>query len=292
MLLPGRAYKLKSRGYFGTDTNASRVVASLRYTTDGTAAGTTSGQACSLRSPNNYAANGLMYYELEKMFYVGGSVPVEYSFVICHQPDAGVGKSRMYGAGSDAAEMWVEDVGLSTPDTGIDRTAPTPPVTKKTYTTTWSNTSSGTYKDTGTKRTNTTDVVQGYTGVDTNGNNRGLFIFPSMTSTLSGSTVNKIEVYCYFNHWYYNGGGTARINVHGYSSAPASSPSLTYATQSTGWPKPGGRWVTLPSSFHAGFISGAYRGFGLGPGASNSQTYYGRANGTAGAAKIRITYTK
>ena len=292
VLLPGRAYKLKSRGYFGTDTNASRVVASLRYTTDGTAAGTTSGQACSLRSPNNYAANGLMYYELEKMFYVGGSVPVEYSFVICHQPDAGVGKSRMYGAGSDAAEMWVEDVGLSTPDTGIDRTAPTPPVTKKTYTTTWSNTSSGTYKDTGTKRTNTTDVVQGYTGVDTNGNNRGLFIFPSMTSTLSGSTVNKIEVYCYFNHWYYNGGGTARINVHGYSSAPASSPSLTYATQSTGWPKPGGRWVTLPSSFHAGFISGAYRGFGLGPGASNSQTYYGRANGTAGAAKIRITYTK
>jgi hypothetical protein len=219
---------------------------------------------------------------------------------------------RFYGTGSlnlknYAGQQWqkpirlyVEDVGPDVPETwvfnygGNDYTsaAPPPPPAKKTYTTTWKSTSSGTYKDTGAKRTNTTDVVQGDSGFDTNGNNRGLWIFPNtITSTLSGSTISKIEVYAYANHWYNSSGGTAYIKVHGYTSAPASSPTLTTATSSSGWPKPGGRWVTLPTSMHAGFLSGAYKGFGMGPGASSSQAYYGRFNGGTGA-QIRITYVK
>lgn len=161
--------------------------------------------------------------------------------------------------------------------------------TKKTYTTTWTSTSSGTYKGDGTKRSDTSDVVQGYNS--SNGDGKGLWVFPSMTTALAGSSISKVEVYAYANHWYYNSGGTALINVHGYSAAPASSPSMTTAVSSASWPKPGGRWVTLPSTFHAGFLNGTYKGFGVGPAGGTNLLYYGRFNGGAGA-KIRITYTK
>jgi len=167
--------------------------------------------------------------------------------------------------------------------------AGTPTTAKKTYVKTYRSTSSGTYTGSGVKRTNTSDVVQGYMG--SNGNGRGLWTFPSMTSDLSGATIRKIEVYAYASHWYYSAGGTARIHVHGHTTVPASSPTLTYAIESTKWQKPGGRWVVLPSSFYAGFASGTYRGFGMGPAPSNSPTYYGRFTGGAGAL-IRVTYVK
>jgi hypothetical protein len=201
--------------------------------------------------------------------------------------------------------LYIEDIGKSTDDDNNDslwnasyRTLATAQtggttggseVAKKTYVKTYTSTSSATYKGSGAKRSDTPDVVQGYNSY--NGNGKGLWIFPSMTADLSGATVNKVEVYAYANHWYNNAGGTAYIKVHGYTSAPASSPSMTTAATSAGWPKPGGRWVTLPSSLYAGFKSGSYRGFGMGPGSSNSLSYYGRFNG-GGGAKIRVTYTK
>lgn len=220
---------------------------------------------------------------------------------------------RYYGTGSwnintyagggtfKPLRLYVEDVGLDVPDTWITNYggndfsggAPAAPSVKKTYTATWSSTAGYTYRGDGVRRTDTSDVVQGYSSYATiNGNGKGLWLFPtSIATTLSGATVNKVEVYAYANHWYANAGGTAMIKVHGYTTMPASSPTLTAATSSAGWPKPGGRWVTLPSSFNAGFQNGTYRGFGMGPGTSTSSTYYGRFNGGT-AAKIRITYTK
>lgn len=196
---------------------------------------------------------------------------------------------------ADKLIVWVEDVGPDLPATGVANgsilggTQNSPP-TVKTYTTTWASTASATYKGNGDKRTDTSDVVQGYNSY--NGDGEGLWLFPtSIASTLSGATVKKVEVYAYANHWYYNSGGTALIKVHGYTSAPASNPTMTTAASSASWPKPGGRWVTLPSTFHAGFKSGTYRGFGLGPAGSTNLLYYGRFNGGTGA-RIRITYTK
>jgi hypothetical protein len=66
---------------------------------------------------------------------------------------------------------------------------------------------------------------------------------------------------------------------------------MTTAKTVSGWPKPGGLWVTLPSSLYAGFKSGTYRGFGFGPSGGTNLLYYGRFNGGTGA-KIRVTYTK
>ena len=193
----------------------------------------------------------------------------------------------------DTLHLWVEDAGPDSPENAVfnNSTLSTPAstTTKKTYTKTYASTSAATYRGDGTKRTDTTDVVQGYNSF--NGDGKGLWIFPSMTSDLSGATVKKVEVYAYANHWYYNSGGTALIKVHGYTSAPASSRPMTTAVSSSGWPKPGGRWVTLPSSLYAGFKSGTYRGFGMGPAGSTNLLYYGRFNGGTGA-RIRVTYVK
>jgi len=104
---------------------------------------------------------------------------------------------------------------------------------------------------------------------------------------LSGATVNDIWVYLYFEHWYNNAGGTARIRLHNNLTTPATNVGMTAnGINSTAWPKGAGRWVRLPSSLYAGFQSGAYRGFGLtGDGTYNT---YGIANN----ARIRIKYTK
>ena len=111
-----------------------------------------------------------------------------------------------------------------------------------------------------------------------------------MTGTLSGATVNSIEAYFYFNHWYYNSGGDAKIYLHNDAGAPNSSlPTMTYAATSTDWPKPGGRWVNIPSSFWAGIKNGTYKGVGLGD-TSPSTVEYGYANGLS--TKIEVKYRK
>jgi hypothetical protein len=104
---------------------------------------------------------------------------------------------------------------------------------------------------------------------------------------LSGATVNDIWVYLYFEHWYNNAGGTARIRLHNNLTTPSTNVGMTAnGVDSTAWPKGSGRWVRLPTSLYAGFQSGAYKGFGLtGDGTYNT---YGIANN----ARIRIRYTK
>jgi hypothetical protein len=202
------------------------------------------------------------------------------------------------GTTLDPIEFWVEDIGPafsnggqeSDGGGGVTGTPLPPPSTTppKTYTQTIASAGAYTFKGDGSRRTDTTDVVQGYNSY--NGDGKGYWVFPTLTGYLSGATVNKIEVYAYANHWYYNSGGTALIKVH--NSQNSTFPSTwTTAISSTGWPKPGGRWVTLPSSLYAGFKSGTYKGFGVGPANSSNLLYYGRFNGGT-SARIRLTYTK
>lgn len=122
------------------------------------------------------------------------------------------------------------------------------------------------------------------------GDLKSMAFFNDMTGILSGATINDMQCYFYFDHWYFNSGGTARIGVHGWTGAPPSA--FGYAgggwiMDSGGWPKPGGRWLTIPSAYWAGFKSGAYRGLTLGVN-SASYGYYGIAS----AARIYVQYTK
>lgn len=111
--------------------------------------------------------------------------------------------------------------------------------------------------------------------------------FGTMTADLTGATINYIRVYLNFEHWYYNSGGTAYIYVHGHSSAPTTfSVSGGVQVTSTKWPRPGARWITLPSSLHAGFIAGTYKGVALF--GTSSYTSYGIAQRPI----IEVSYNK
>lgn len=186
----------------------------------------------------------------------------------------------------------VEDIGPDLPRTHVTNLdtaggSSGGTTTVKTYTKTYNSTGWAMYQQSGTKKTSADDVKQGYSSYD--GDAKGLWVFPSMTGDLTGATVKKIEVYLYANHWYYNSGGTALIKTHAYTSVPASSPSMSTAISSSNWPKPGGRWVKLPSSTYAGFKSGSNRGIGVGPAGTTNLLYYGRFSTSA---KIRVTYEK
>ena len=279
-------------------TAGLRTLWSIRYTSDGSAP-TIDSPVLASKLVDNPSANTPLAAPTMVVPFQGTVVDRPVRALLCFEPfGTGYAAFDTYN-GFDyfsPLRMWVEDMGLDVSDTFLQNFGgfagqPAPPVTgRKASTVTWSAVGSATYRGDGSKRTDTGDVVQGYSSY--NGNGRGLWLFPAaMQSALAGATITKLEVYAYANHWWYNSGGTARIHLHGYSAAPASSPTLTYATQSTGWPKPGGRWVTIPSSFYPSFASGAYKGFAMGPAPSNGLVYYGRFAGGS-VAKIRATFVK
>lgn len=119
------------------------------------------------------------------------------------------------------------------------------------------------------------------------GNMKSIAVFPDMTATLSGASINYIRVYFNFNHWYNNAGGTARIGLHGLSGVPGSfSGNLGIVLESGGWPKPGARWLDIPPQHWDNFKSGAYRGVYL-EGDGTYNTY-----GIADRPVFEISYTK
>jgi hypothetical protein len=215
---------------------------------------------------------------------------------------AGSGNVSINGSSLDPIEFWIEDVGPFKPNggqanAGGGATTGNPP---QTYVKTWTSTTARCYMGSGALDSSqgASDMKQGYSSYD--GDSKSLWIFPSMTSTLSGSTISRVRIYLYANHWYYNSGGTAVIKVHGYSTTPGSNPSMVTIATSTSWPKPGGRWVTLPNNtftfnsvsatLYAHILAGRVLGIGVGPAGTNSLTYYGRFN--RDGAKIEVTYKK
>lgn len=102
-------------------------------------------------------------------------------------------------------------------------------------------------------------------------------MFNDLTSYLSGSEVTGMQAYFYFDHWYNDAGGSASIGVHGVAgqSPPGSYTGGVFATTSPQIPKPGGRWIDIPSNLWNGFKTGQYRGLLLE--APNSLGSYGSA---------------
>lgn len=133
------------------------------------------------------------------------------------------------------------------------------------------------------------NVGKGYQGLSPAGygNLRSMYCFPSVTGALAGATISDIWVYFYFEHWYANAGGYAKIGLHPNSSVPGTwNTTNTLQVTSPLLPKASGRYVRLPSSTYAGFQSGAWKGATL-LGDSSYNSY-----GIANAAKLKIKYTK
>lgn len=200
------------------------------------------------------------------------------------------------GSGSAQGFLYssIKDLGLLIADTAVANTggggsnpsppAPTPVVN---YTKTYSATGSRSYLSTGAVYNYNPGYM--YSGLSPAGYGdlKSMAIFPSMTGDLAGSTVTSVRVYIYYDWWYYNSGGTAKIGVHGNSTLPSTMGAITLAITSANWPKPGGRWVTLPSSLWNGFKTGQWKGITLG-GTNGGYIEYGYAHGL----KIEVKYTK
>ncbi|GAA3304826.1 hypothetical protein GCM10020295_56970 [Streptomyces cinereospinus] len=72
--------------------------------------------------------------------------------------------------------------------------------------------------------------------------------FPASLGTdLSGATIQKAEVYLYFDHWYYNGGGKAVIKAHKFTSRPSTFSSDS-ESQTISW----GKNVGKMGRYHGG----------------------------------------
>ncbi len=172
-------------------------------------------------------------------------------------------------------------------------TVPAPPTEVKTQTETYNATWVRAFRGDGSYRTDTGDVMQGYNSA--NGIQKSMIGFPAkMQTDLAGSTVSKVEAYLYAYHWHFASGGDAVFGVHGASSAPSSfSYSGSYTVNK--WARDRFRWVTLPSSWNAGFASGSSKGITVGGGlTSNALNWYGRFYGTGWnvSPKLRVTFTK
>lgn len=200
--------------------------------------------------------------------------------------------SETYHSGIFRAAVY--DVGLHQEFTMIDRTGrtsteptppkPTPPPAKKRHTKTYDATGYRVYDEDGSARTSP-DVVQGlYAGGPSRFNRRGGWLFPSMTGDLAGATIEKVRVKLYCNHTHSSAGST--VNVCTWGGVMQSS--LAVRQTVNGWKRNTAKWLTLPSSTHAGFKSGAIDGIGVKP-TSTSSTQYARF---ATNAKIEITYVR
>lgn len=197
---------------------------------------------------------------------------------------------------SSSWKMSVEDIGPAWPNTVLSNTggggSTDPGQTLQRVTRTWTADWTTTLKGDLSERTDTTDAVQGYHS--SNGNQRSMIGFPTFFGAVGAESIIKAELYLYANQWYFDSGGTAVIGYHD-RDAKSSSWYSNLQFNSTNWPKPGGRWVTLPSSWHPFIISGTLKGVTLGPGPSTSSLYYGRFNGSGASSRkpqMRITYER
>lgn len=296
-LEPNRLYRLQASQHFVNTnvTTGARLVEKLKWSLDSTpifvedSAGVTTGT-----SGRYYLQNNAAYtippqsciidsagWSARKIFwamhimYSEGSAPI-----------------RLLGRSDYPLTLMIEDLGPSKPayikrwnDNNEGGSQDPGPAPVQTYTKTYDSNGFRCYNLDGSDA-GRSDVVHGlYSGGPSNFRRRGGWTFPTMTGDLAGATVEKIEMYAYCHQTHYSTGSTVNPAVWGGVMAS----NLTAFTSIYGWKAGQGKWITLPSTYHAGFKSGQYAGVGVIP-TSGSAEQYARFNPSG--AKIRITYTK
>lgn len=292
-LRANRLYRVSTSDLLLTKTTADggALGLRLRYTTDGTKPLITDSIAGYTYATSDYQG-GYEDAQLNKIISVG--TDAEWRFLFCLYTTGG-GTASVYENTTNT--FLIEDLGPRPVETGVKNNGGVvvnPPPAKKTYTKSYTADWVRSYNGSGNYMSDQDTANQGYYSSE-RGNQRSMIGFPGTVKTdLTGATVNKIEIYLYFQHWYSNAGGTAVIGCHGAENPVSTSSGTASIFTSAKWPKPGGRWVTLPSSTYDEWKSGAWCGILLGPGDSTSGTYYGKANGITGSYKptLRVTYTK
>jgi len=222
-------------------------------------------------------------------------------FLLCCQRSTGTGTMQTNTTAVTPLFFSVKDNGPAGQNTGVinDGTAgATDPVQQ--YITSYGTLWSRSYDGNGDANTfgGATRIYQGNIG-DGNGNRKAMvgFDYATIQADLAGATIDGCYITFYYQHWYYNAGGTSIIGTHNSSAGagPATFSGTTNRVSSGSWPKPGLRQVSLGTTIGAEFRDDTTKGIVIGPGQGGDPlTYYGYAAGAgAGNAPVlTIVYTK
>ncbi len=135
------------------------------------------------------------------------------------------------------------------------------------------------------------DVVQGRDPSGYNGVGKGAWWFdlPNITGT-----VDRVDLFLYSAHWYYNSGGMAVLNINDQRGADPNMFKMRGDWLVGGYPKPGGKWVTVPADWLAFFkgtnndlFNGRATTITVGP-TNDDLVHYGRFTDC----RLRIWYTQ
>lgn len=273
----------------------------IRYTTDGSTPTTSSTELVRLRKRfDSINGEDVVLFK----YYSPAADYTSIRLAICMQVSSGGTVHILQTSGVRPLEFGWEDVGLDlVVGNGklaqISKSTGSPdPDPGTQFVKTYSSLDSNSYTSSGSVNTVANGhMFQGQYS-STNGNQFSLFTLPYTTiqSDLSGSTINKVEVYLNNLHWYYNSGGTAVIGTHTYGTVTGAAdyanvnPNISQAGYSVGQAK----WVTVANSIGNALRDNTAKGIALGKGPSTSKTYYGyfAGFGQSGAPKVKITYTK
>lgn len=175
------------------------------------------------------------------------------------------------------------DSGAQQDTDGTNNTTPTAPSVI-----TSNSTSGNTYRPLYSAWRNDGTVRQGTYG--NYGNNMGYWFFPSsLSSTIIGKTISKIEVSLKRLTGSGDGTGTFTVWAHGYTSQPSSgTPTrITTTSYNVTFKQGESRTFTLPSSFHSLFSNGTAKGVALYT-TSTVSSAYGSFDDSG---TIKITYS-
>lgn len=303
----GRTYRLATSNIIVNGTVTGDVFrVALRE--NGSSSPTTSSNLLAVSSAHIFDLADTPQANIDFVFHCDSSQPKTtynlhpgtYRVLVSLQRRAGSGTAHFGGAAASPATLYLEDLGPLRPNTIVLNSGGggTTPVRQfvKTYNATWSRAWNGD----GSIHSTNGELVQGTYGGDNHRSWIG-FNYNQIQSDLSGATVDKVELYLYYDHWYSFDGGTAVIGYHSSTatSAPAYDGNLDDVDELRvpGWGRNVGKWVNITSAgnFTAnGWRTGAHTGIVLGPGPSSSTVYYGKARGNTepNEPRLRITYTK
>ena len=298
----GRLYRITVKGHLGYSAADTPFDIRLRYTADGNDPTTSSSIFTTYRAPGAPSSVASEDFNIVK-YYSPGSDFDDLRFGISLVRAGGTGTAFIYqGTSERGLEIGVDDMGLyGLVSNGAfsqvslasgSPSAPPPTTYVKTYSANWS----GSYQSDGDNR-NVSECYQGYYS-GTNGNQYSLVGLPYATiqADLSGATITKTEIYLNNNHFYSNSGGTAYVGTHTYASEPttASLSNVSERLDSETFTYGQAKWFTVTNTIGNNLKNNSAKGIAIGPGPSNSQSYYAyfAGNGQSGEPQIRITYKK
>lgn len=311
LAVPGRRYRLHTSTLnLTTSTTATYAFAQLRARKSADGAPTVStGIPVVTANGSVNIVGGVAPITLNRAmnfedFFPAGAAPTAPTLVrvlLCYGVNSGGGSVAIFSNTSYPIQLDIDEVGpsrqptLNNNDGGGGGTTVAVTTQQLDFASTWA----ANWQSTSTApRTGSSELIQGYTPYYPGpGAGVGQFGFGDLTGVLAGATINWMAVYVYATHWHYDSGGTALLGAHPYLNPPGSRPAdwqLNLAQVGYSG-KSGGQWIYIPSTWFAGFVSGANRGFTLGDLASTASQYYGRFAADPNDTRrpvLRINFTK